>query len=541
MEEPNILVKTALNDAVQYVNRGTHPTEALSKVAEELDLNPNYIHRVGEALNVALHYKHFKSASDRSAEFEIADIPKVVENVFSFSEKTAAEYVSETFSGSDTNTEIFNYNRMLSNPLYKKAFLEISSAKETEEYFPTTLNKVYEKSANYISNLQQEADELEMQKVAAELDLNAKFSSLADHFKKDAAYRTAFEEFESQVFSKHGEQAVPYLDLIYKTAKIAEERGVHDSNYVMFDPCKEFCMFDSMMKSAQDMILLEKKSLEAQENISFESSYLTECKKLLGKTAKTAKEEPIVRESPEQKKHDEEEASESESSEKKETSQHEMLEKQEEKETSEENEKEESAVHEKAEKEKGHEEEDENEDEDPVLARIKKKIETSPEENKLEDPVKDRVIEKEAFLSHLMGFSSLAKTLNTFHNPAEKSFTGYIEKSILGDSRPVASKPNLTLENMERKLLLQELILTDPILSKVNPAKVARAFEQLLRLSPEISKEKEVVRAELRAMVSSQALSKYDADLMTKLDTSMLKRRVATQEFNKGNSQIFKI
>ena len=82
--------------------------------------------------------------------------------------------------------------------------------------------------------------------------------------------------------------------------------------------------------------------------------------------------------------------------------------------------------------------------------------------------------------------------------------------------------------------------MTDPILSKVNPAKVARAFEQILRLSPEISKEKEVVRAELRAMVSTQALSKYDAELLTKLDSGMLKRRVATQQYNAGHAENFR-
>lgn len=82
--------------------------------------------------------------------------------------------------------------------------------------------------------------------------------------------------------------------------------------------------------------------------------------------------------------------------------------------------------------------------------------------------------------------------------------------------------------------------MTDPILSKVNPAKVARAFEQIIRLSPEMSKEKEVVRAELRAMVSSQALSKFDAEMLSKMDLGMLKRRVATQQFNKGETTSFR-
>ena len=48
MEEPNILIKTALQEAVQKVNEGMSPTEALQKVSSELDLNPNFIQRTGK-------------------------------------------------------------------------------------------------------------------------------------------------------------------------------------------------------------------------------------------------------------------------------------------------------------------------------------------------------------------------------------------------------------------------------------------------------------------------------------------------------------
>ena len=142
-------------------------------------------------------------------------------------------------------------------------------------------------------------------------------------------------------------------------------------------------------------------------------------------------------------------------------------------------------------------------------------------------------MEKEAFLGSLTNMMS-----SLISEPVNAAFSSSFKgPSIAG----AGVKPNLTLDNMERRLLLQELMLTDPILSKVNPAKVARAFEQILRLSPEISKQKEVVRAELRAMVASQALSKYDAEMMTKLDVGMLKSRVATQQFNKGLTEHFRV
>ena len=492
MEEPNILIKTALSEAVQKVNEGMTPTLALKKVANDLDLNPNYIQRTGEALNVALHYKHFKTASDRSTEFEIADIPSVVQDVFSTSEKTAAEYASENFSGNESTDYVFNYNRISSNPVYKRAFLEINNAPETFESFPTTLATVYEKSANHVQKMSKLAEAAEVAKVEAELDLNEKFSSLSDEFKRDSGYRTSFDEFESQVYAKHSEAAVPYVDLLYKTSSCNEDRGVHDSGYMMFEQCKEAAMFDGLMSAAREYLETEKQAADAHESLAFESNFLQECKTLMGK--KAAKEE--------------------ESSEK-------------------------DSKHEKS--ESAEEEKEEHEPEDPVLQMVKKKASENSVETDNSDPVLKQAMEKDAFFGSMMGIVRGSNMLRDIaHEPVSQSFAHGFESMLTAQHKPGTPKPNLTLENMERKLLLQELMMTDPILSKVNPAKVARAFEQILRLSPEISKEKEVVRAELRAMVSTQALSKYDAELLTKLDSGMLKRRVATQQYNAGHAENFR-
>jgi uncharacterized Zn finger protein (UPF0148 family) len=508
MEEPNILIKTALNDAVQNVNAGLSPTAALKKVANDLDLNPNYIQRTGEALNVALHYKHFKTASDRSTEFEIADIPQAIADVFTVNEKTASEYASETFVSGDSNDTVFNYNRILSNPVYKRAFMEIVNASETHNSYPTTFNTVYEKSANYVQKLSKQAEETQVAKIAAELDMNIQFSSLSDEFSKDAGYRTSFEEFESQVFSKHGEASVPYLDLLYKTAKLDEERGVHDSSYIMFDRCKEASLFDELIKSAEAFIETQKIAEEVAESLVFESSYLKEAHKLMGKQAAAecpkcgctiGKPKKGCTCSHDCEKKAEEEDKESDNNE-------------------------------------------EQEPEDPVLAEIKKKVSVKNKEDD-KDPVLKEALEKEAFfgmIGHLVGASNMMHGL--VNEPAHKSISHGMESLFTTKTHsPGGTKPNMTLDNMERKLLLQELMLTDSILSKVSPAKVARAFEQLLRLSPEISKEKEVVRANLRAMVASQAFGTFEADQLTKLDTNMLKRRVATQQFNQGMTEHFKI
>jgi len=482
MDEPNILIKTALTDAVQHVNSGMPPTEALKKVANDLDLNPNYIQRTGEALNVALHYKHFKSASDRSTEFDIADISKAIEDTFTNTEKTAAEYTAEHFSGGELTDSVFNYNRMLSNPLYKRAFLEIVASEGNDAPNTTTLDTFYQKSANYVDALHKKAEQASVDKVAAEIELNNQFCNLSDTFKRAEGYHVPFEEFESQVFAKHGEAAQPYLDLLHKLACPSEERGVHDAGYMMFEQCKEAAMFDELMKAGEAFVTTEKLAADVDEDLVFEQSYLKECHIAMGKAA--AARRPVAA----NPKNVEKVATEQETV----------------------------------------------EYTDPVLIEMQKKAADSSYVvggNHGADPVLAQTMEKEAF----GGSRSLLGEL--LREPVSEAFNSGFKKK----QAPFGSTTNLTLDNMERKLLLQELMHTDPILSKVSPVKVVRAFEQILRLSPEISKEKEVVRANLRAMVSSQALSTFEADQLTKLDVGMLKRRIATTEFNKGNIEQFRI
>ena len=61
-------------------------------------------------------------------------------------------------------------------------------------------------------------------------------------------------------------------------------------------------------------------------------------------------------------------------------------------------------------------------------------------------------------------------------------------------------------DNRDRAFLLQELATTDPILSKMPTSNVVNAYEQMLRIAPELSKEKEITRAFLRQAGATQAI-----------------------------------
>lgn len=476
MEQPNALVKIALNDVIQQVNAGSDPTSALKKTASELDLNPNYVHRVGEALNVALHYNHFKTASDRSAHFDIANITEVVSDLFGGKEKTANQYVSENFGVTDADDTVFNYNRMLSNPRYKKAYMEIISSDATEESYGLSFKGAYEKSANVIRDLEQTLDNHKTAAAGAEFELNREFSKLASHFAKDAGYRTAFDEFESQVYAKHGEKATPYLDLLYKTSGITEDRGVHDGGYMTFEPSKELGMFDTLLQKASELIESQEQLKIAEENYTFEKEYFSEIGKLVANNGRLSKAAFDESEEPEIKKKD-------------------NLEKEEEQEALEES--------------------------DPVLAKIQKRAS----------------LKKEAIIGKLFTVGNLLNKSNLKENLLKSFGERYTGSFGRQDGIGNTPRANLTMENMERQLLLQELMLTDPILSKVSPQKVAKAYEQILRLSPQVSKEKEVVRAMLRQAVASQAVAPHEADQWTKLDTDILKRKMVSDSYLRGRTE----
>ena len=458
MEQPNTLVKIALNEVVQKVNSGTAPTDALKKVASEFDLNPNYIHRVGEALNVALHYKHFKTAEDRSSEFLLADIPEVVASSLNLNEKTAAAQASESFNLETANDEVFNYNRMLSNPKYKKAYLEITAAEKNDNYdsYGLSLRGAFQKSAALLRDLEQTLENKKTEKVGAELNLNSCFSKLASHFKRDENYRLTFSEFESQAFSKHAEKSEPFLDLLYKAAGLTEERGVHDKHYQMFDPSKELGMFDTLLKASEELLVSEEMLKTSEDNYTFEKDYYSEITKAAARGT--------------------------------------LL-------TSNEN--------------------------DASEIVFKKKINSKIAEIE-EDPVLKH-IEKKAGLFQTLGIGAMVNR-HVGGQMEELLGTTFSNKKSFGFS----GKPNNTLDNLERQLLVQDLIITDPILSKVNPARVARAFEQILRLSPQVSKEKEVVRAMLRQAIASQAVAPHEADQWTKLDTDILKRKIVSENYLRG-------
>ena len=452
MSNPDALVKFAVHEIVTNINNGLEPQAAAIKVAKELDLNHNFIKRSAEAVNVALHHNHFKKHPEAKADdFPLIDAAKVAEEIYNKNEKTASEYRSELFSSFQTPETTPKFSRYLEEGPHKEAYAKLASVTVKAKNDVSEAG-VYEKSANYIRDLKKTAETNEAAYLESQYQTNSSFCNILTKLAKAEGYRTDWHEFESQVFSKHGEVAVPYLDLLYKAAATKEERGKHDKNYTMFTQCKEAEMFEQFLAKVDAMKMAKEASDTSTETLKFEQDYIKEA--FVKRGCELLNIEKVADD-------------------------HTLLERLE------------ASLKREGEKNA------QISEEDPVVAAMKTK--------------KAAAIEKSA--SHV------------------KAAIDYVDTAVDQAKGQLSSDPKLTAttnspdDNRERAFMLQELATTDPILSKMPTHNVVNSYQQLLRIAPEISKEKELTRAFLRQAGASQAIDPFQGQQLIQADNSLLKNR----------------
>ena len=92
---------------------------------------------------------------------------------------------------------------------------------------------------------------------------------------------------------------------------------------------------------------------------------------------------------------------------------------------------------------------------------------------------------------------------------------GDIAKTVGGGQRQqiLAQNQKMTerLKNTQRQILLQDLLVNDPMISEAAPEQVAQTYEAVMQMAPEVTTNKEVMRSILRQAIHSVAISPYDA------------------------------
>jgi len=103
------------------------------------------------------------------------------------------------------------------------------------------------------------------------------------------------------------------------------------------------------------------------------------------------------------------------------------------------------------------------------------------------------------------------------------------------DDEPQVNHP---VRNKERALLLQELLSTDPVISKFPAHHVVDAYQQMLRIAPELSSEREVVRAFLCQAGATAQIDKSQADALIAANVQLFKLHQASKQSPSRSTEI---
>jgi hypothetical protein len=439
MKAPEKILKQAVERITSVINKEKlAPQEAVTKIAEEMNLNTHLIKRASEVINVALTYNHFKNNPDaKDADFPIVDAAKVASDLFleDTSTKKASQHVSV-----DMYEDIPDFNKFSTRTNIKAAYVQLKKEAQYNLENTRSLQSRWDDFENSRIDFEQELLNAKVAQHDAQDKMYNSLMSLVGHFKKEAAYRTPFEEFESQAYALHKDRALPYLDFIHKTAGLKEKRGVHDDKYRFFDECQEVLTFNKFLKHASEWNKTNAVVLEKKAKMEEYLTGVTDLRKTIGESLDQVEPAPAEKQA-----------------------------------------------------------------EEKVVA-----------EPKFVDPVWER-----------------AKLKIGFEAAWEKSagildgLVSTVQNTVTAEGAPKSMLPSASpSDNLERKLMLQELIVTDPVLSGLDPKQIVDAYQQFLRVAPELSKEKEVVRSELRARTAGQALSPFDAKQLIDTDTDFSKQKL---------------
>jgi len=106
--------------------------------------------------------------------------------------------------------------------------------------------------------------------------------------------------------------------------------------------------------------------------------------------------------------------------------------------------------------------------------------------------------------------------------PLAEQVSSGVSSMLTGPTERANKSTSERLRNVQRQVMLEELMTNDPVLADEDPDVVASAYSTILRIAPEVANNKEVVRAILRQSVHAAAVDPYTAQSWVDLEKDLL-------------------
>ena len=257
-DETRVLV--ALENAIDSVNRGTAPNDAIRKVAEAQQFSPQIVQRMVEAFNVSKTLSHMKSASgsERAASFPLADATAILsvmypEKVLTSAERKCAEYRP---AGVTEREDFMTVRRDVKLPTSKVAAYPTDPQMEAHRQF--NRRDALRKEAE----VERSAYRTRHMRAWGLAEKAAEYFRYVDH--------EPFETVEKKAMAAYGPIGKSCMDLIYSVGGLREKRAKEaPTQQLIFDRTREpYRIIEQLYKAAQEVTTSAEAVIRAEEKLA---------------------------------------------------------------------------------------------------------------------------------------------------------------------------------------------------------------------------------------------------------------------------------
>lgn len=211
MSQEVVRLMSLVKEAVDIISKDKSRdiNDVLAGLCKKAELNPQEMNRVVEFSNTLRQLKLFKTAEDKTAEFDIADCKKIKEKIYG--EAPIVKEASED-------------EYLISRSLTKAASFRGSTVVSKSDYAKNS-NELIKKAFSQIEILQNEITRSKLEREEAEDNFRNNLFKIAENLDKHGSEN--FSDFEINAKSAFGKEVEPYLNLITKVANNNNSRALN--------------------------------------------------------------------------------------------------------------------------------------------------------------------------------------------------------------------------------------------------------------------------------------------------------------------------
>ena len=469
-------LRSALEDAVKFCNSGSTPDEAVCKSASAAGFNRDQTDRLVETLNTAITINQYKQASDKTKSFPIAHKDKVAEMMLD-----ADKVLGTSEKKAEVQHVYFEYMKPAYDYVKHADDVEVKAAGSDDRITGLSLDNLAYLSIQQMKLVKNAADYASNVAGIIKGNLITKLYDFADSVKKAGV--TKYARFKSSTEHKDVlKELDKVLPVEFKEAE-CNDSLVDDSDLADFEKTAEDMANDIVsLKEMRDQAKAMHKQaadMESQINDAFvekkegPSTFFGLFKSATLATDGALLDMALGKYVDTAKKYD-------------------SLEKQ--------------KTRLEAQNEKAVE----------SNKKLKKQLDKLREQSSDSDP---------GFLDYVYG-SQNKKDMQGVIGLAPFRELGDLFFHSKADENDETIR---TIENVKRSIMLEDLMLNDPVIADADPDIVTDVYKSLLQTSPGVANNKEVVRSILRQAINSIAISPYDANTWADLEKKQREASRPTQ------------